>query len=100
MANETRSLGSAECPVGRCREDAQYRSTKNARVINYRCDTGQHWGNLRIEALGDLGIYRELEFWAEVEENERIKSGLRRRTEKTELDRVLERLGADGYMVG
>ena len=100
MAKETRSLGEAECPFAQCYEEAAYRSTKNTRVINFRCDTGQHWGNLRIEALGDLGIYRELEFWAEVKEKERIESGLHPRTDKTELDRVLERLGDDGYMVG
>ena len=100
MANDTRSLGEAECPFQWCYEDAHYRSTKNNRVINYRCSTGQHWGNLRIEALGDLGIYRDLEFRAEVTESERIKSGLRPRAGKTELDRVIERLGADGYNVG
>ncbi len=59
MAPETKSLGEATCPVRRCSDDAYYRTTKNPRVFNYRCSTGEHWGNLRIDALGAIGAHME-----------------------------------------
>ncbi len=53
------------CPVMRCNDDAFYKTTKNPQVVNYRCRTRQHWGHLRIDALGELGIHMELERWSE-----------------------------------
>ncbi len=81
MARGTKVLGSAECPVGRCDDDAHYRTTKNPQVVNYRCRTGKHWGHLRTDALALLGIHMELEHWAEVNEDEGLQDELRRISE-------------------
>ena len=78
MATETKSLGEATCPVRGCIDDAYYKTTKNPRVFNYRCSTGEHWGHLRIHALGAIGAHIELEFWAEVNKDERLEAELTR----------------------
>jgi hypothetical protein len=78
MARETKALGSAECPVEGCDDDAYYRTKKSPQVVNYRCRTGKHWGHLRTDALVGLGIYIELEYWAEVFEDQPLQDELRR----------------------
>lgn len=78
MATETKLLGQATCPVRWCTDDAHYKTTKNPRVFNYRCSTGEHWGHLRVDALGATGAHIELEFWAEVNGDESLKAELAR----------------------
>ena len=78
MATETKSLGEAMCPVTGCNDLAHYRTTKNPQVVNYRCRTRQHWGHLRTDALAEVGIYIQLEAWAEIFEDRPLQDELRR----------------------